>query len=94
MIESARASICASASLTVTACMLGSLLNAAVQLAQEWPAVPVVIFPGVFAVQDDRNQRVAAARENAVAVLPDAEQEIVGGCAGVHAGIDEADEVA
>ena len=84
----------ASASLTVTARMRPSSRDAPVQLAQERPAVAVVVFPGVLAIQDDGHQGVAAGAENAGAVLADAAQEILRGGGGVHLGIDEADQVA
>ena len=68
--------------------------DAPVQLAQEGAAVAVVILPGVFAIQNDGHQRVAAGGQNAGAVFADAPQKIVGRRGGVHLGVDKADQVA
>ena len=82
------------ASLTVTARMSRVVADAPVEFAQEGTAVVVIVFPGVFAVEDDGHQGVAAGGQNAGAVLADAVQEIVGGMRRLHLGIDEADQVA
>ena len=79
MWSSGSGAISRSASLTVTARMPAVLGNAPVQFAQERPAVAVVIFPGVLAVQNDGHQRIAPARQNAGAILADAPQKILGG---------------
>ena len=48
-----------------------------VKLAQERPAVLVVIFPGVFAIQNDGDQGIAAGGQDAAAIFADAMQKIV-----------------
>src|SRR6185369_6325769 len=53
------------------------VLNPPVQFTKEGPPVPVVVFPGILSIEDDRDQRVAAARQDARAVLADAGQEVV-----------------
>ena len=68
--------------------------NPPVQFAQERPPVQVVIFPRVFAVQDDRRQRVAPRAQDAGAVLADAPQKIVRRRARIHLRIHETDQVA
>ena len=68
--------------------------DASIELAEKGTPVRVVVFPGVLAVQNDGYERVAAAGENAPAVLADAVQEVPRRLGRAHALVDEPDEVA
>ena len=68
--------------------------DAAVELAQEGPAVLLIVFPGVLAIEDDGNQRVAAGVQDRAAVGANSSQEVFSRFRGAHARVDEADQVA
>ena len=79
------------ASLMVSALNVGILLDAAVELAQEVAAVPGVIFPGVFAVEDQADGGGSAVGL-AIADHANAAVQILGCGVGAHAAVDEADQ--
>ena len=72
----------------------GIVGNAAIELAQKRAAIFFVVFPGVFAIQDDGHQRIPAAGNNAMAILADAIQKMVRCFHRTHSGVDETDEIA
>ena len=61
-------------------------------MTQEFAAVAGVILPGIFAVENQR-QCQRAARVHAFDDNADAPIEVLGGVGGVHAAIDEADQI-
>src|SRR5687768_16823145 len=66
----------------------------AVQLPEEWAAAPFVILPCVLAIENDRNQSIPSACNNAGAVVANANHEVIGGLGGSHPGIHETDQIA
>jgi len=72
----------------------GILGDALVEVAEEGASVAIEVFPGVFAVEDDGDEGVLALVVEVAGVFADAVEEVVGGVGGVHAGVNEADEIA
>ena len=69
--------------------------DAAVQFAQERPAVVFVVFPRILAIEDDRHQSIAAAlQEWAGSSRGCGRRKWSAASAGTHAGVDEADQIA
>ena len=66
----------------------------AVEFFEERPAVALVMLPGVFPVENDRHECVAAQGVDAAGVVANAIEEVRGGLGGLHARVDKADEVA
>ncbi len=70
----------------------GIVLNSAVELAEEFASVPGVVFPGVFPVENHADGGSAALRF-AIADRADAAMQILGCGHGVHAAVDEPDQI-
>src|SRR5262245_44550206 len=68
--------------------------DSAVEFAEEGTAVPIVVFPGVFAIEDDGHERISAGDQASRAILPDAAQALARRLRCIHFGVNEADEVA
>ena len=67
--------------------------NAVIQTAQELAAGLRIELPGIFAVEDDRDNGVASGIEDRLSGVMDAAQHIFRCILCRNAGIDEADEV-
>ena len=69
-------------------------LDTSVEGSKKGSPAAFVVFPGIFAVQDDGDHRVFTARQDGGAVFFDPAQEVSCGLLRVHAGINEPNQVA
>ena len=68
--------------------------NLPVKFPQEWPAGQFKIFPGVFAIENDWHQGVAARAQDRGTIGANGIQKMIRSFFGPHARVDKADEVA
>ena len=81
------------ASEIVTASTPGSRLQCIVEATQEFTAGAGVIFPGIFAIQNDRDDGISSLRKNRLRGLLDIVHEVRGGVRGGHSRVHKANQI-